>query len=83
MYREIHVMIVMSQDSKLLKKSVERLYNKKHGKNISIKAGKLPKEFVAYRYLKKIKTNYIDVVQKITNKFGTLLVCQNICKIIC
>ena len=52
MYREIHVMIVMSQDSKLLKKSVERLYDKKDGKNISIKAGKLPKEFVAYRYLK-------------------------------
>ena len=42
MYREIHVMIVMSQDSKLLKKSVERLYDKKDGKNISIKAGKLP-----------------------------------------
>ena len=51
-YGEIYGIIVMSQDSKLLIQSVERWYDKKYGKNIVVKADKLPKEFVAYRYLK-------------------------------
>ena len=42
----------MSQDSKSLTHSVEQWYDKKYGKNIAIKADKLPKEFVACRYLK-------------------------------
>ena len=42
----------MSQDSKSLTQSVEQWFDKKYGKNIVIKADKLPKEFVAYRYLK-------------------------------
>ena len=52
-YGEIYRIIVMSQDSKSLTQSVEQWYDKKYEKNIVIKADKLPKEFVVYRYLKK------------------------------
>ena len=65
MYREIHVMIVMSQDSKLLIHSVEQWYDKKYGKNIVIKVGKLPKEFVAYRYLKKSRQTILIQCSKL------------------
>ena len=52
-YGEIYGIIVMSQDRKLLIQSVEKWYDKKYVKDIVIEAGKLPKESVAYKYLKK------------------------------